>query len=54
MNHQLILVTPKTFPPFTDSGMDIVTTSNVQAMLDAWQKSDFSRLLPDPFVPDPF
>jgi len=46
-------VNGKTFEPFTDSGMDIVTTSNVQAMLDAWKNNDF-RPLPDPFTPDPF
>jgi hypothetical protein len=34
--------------------MDIVTISNVQAMLDAWKKNDFDRSLPDPFTPDPF
>jgi hypothetical protein len=39
----------KTFASFTDSGMDIVTTANVQAMIDAWQQNDFSRSLPDPF-----
>lgn len=44
----------KTFEPFTDSGMDIVTPSNVQAMIDAWKHSDFSHPLPDPFTPDPF
>jgi ribose transport system substrate-binding protein len=48
------LLSGKALPPFTDSGMDIVTSSNVQAMLDAWKKSDFGRPLPDPFVPDPF
>jgi len=44
----------KTFEPFTDSGMDVVTTSNVQAMIDAWKNNDLGRSLPDPLVPDPF
>jgi len=44
----------KTFEPFTDSGMDIVTTSNVQTMLDAWKSNNFTHPLPDPFTPDPF
>jgi ribose transport system substrate-binding protein len=48
------LMSGKTLEPFTDSGMDIVTTSNVQAMIDAWKHNDFSHSLPDPFTPDPF
>jgi ribose transport system substrate-binding protein len=44
----------KTFERSTNPDMDIVTTSNVQAMLDAWKNNDFSRPLPDPFTPDPF
>jgi len=40
--------------PFVDSGIDIVTTNNVEAMIDAWERGDFSRPLPDPFAPDPF
>jgi len=44
----------RTYGPFTDSGMDIVTRSNVQAMLTAWKNNDFSHPLPDPFSPDPF
>jgi ribose transport system substrate-binding protein len=43
------MIQGKTFAPFTDSGTDIVTTANVQAMIDAWEQNDFSRLLPDPF-----
>lgn len=39
----------KTFESFTDSGMDIVTAANVQAMIDAWNRNDFSQPLPDPF-----
>ena len=42
------------FERFTNPAMDIVTISNVQAMLDAWKNNDFSRSLPDPFTPDPF
>lgn len=44
----------KTFESFTNSGVDIVTRSNVQSMLQAWRDDDFSRPLPDPFTPDPF
>ena len=44
----------RTFERFTNPAMDIVTISNVQAMLDAWKNNDFSRSLPDPFTPDPF
>jgi ribose transport system substrate-binding protein len=43
------LVAGKTFAPFTDSGMDIVTMANVQAMIDHWESTDFSQALPDPF-----
>jgi ribose transport system substrate-binding protein len=39
----------KTFAPFTDSGMDVVTSANVEAMIHAWQTNDFSQPLPDPF-----
>jgi ribose transport system substrate-binding protein len=39
----------KIFPPFTDSGMDIVTAANVDAMIEAWKTNDFSEPLPDPF-----
>ncbi len=44
----------KSFPPFINSGMDIVTHNNVEAMLRAWKTNDFSQPLPDPFFPDPF
>jgi len=44
----------KTFGQFTNPDVDVVTTSNVQAMLDAWKNNDFSHPLPDPFTPDPF
>ncbi len=44
----------RTFEWFTDSGMDIVTINNVQAMIDAWKSNDFTHPLPDPFTSDPF
>jgi ribose transport system substrate-binding protein len=31
----------------TDSGMDIVTECNVDAMADMWATSDFTKPLPD-------
>ena len=37
-----------------NSRVDIVTTSNVQAMLDAWKNNDFGRPLPHPYQPNPF
>ena len=37
------------FEDFTDSGMDIVTLNNVDAMLEAWENNDFSQPLPPPF-----
>jgi len=36
------------------SNVEIVTTSNVQAVLDAWKNNDLSRPLPPPYEPDPF
>ncbi|NPA92003.1 MAG: sugar ABC transporter substrate-binding protein [Chloroflexi bacterium] len=48
------VVLGKQFPPFLDSGMDVVTRSNVDAMIRAWKTHDFSRPLPNPFKPDPF
>jgi ribose transport system substrate-binding protein len=36
------------YPPFIDTGMDIVTRKNVDAMARAWQTNDFSKPLPDP------
>jgi ribose transport system substrate-binding protein len=38
----------KQFPPVIDSGMDIVTARNVDAMLRAWEANDFSQPLPPP------
>ena len=36
----------KQFNDWTDSGMDIVTTNNVDAMAEAWATSDFTKPLP--------
>jgi ribose transport system substrate-binding protein len=43
------MVEGKTYDDWTDSGMDIVTEKNVDAMAKAWEDSDFSQPLPDPF-----
>jgi ribose transport system substrate-binding protein len=48
------LLTGELFAHLNTSNVDVVTTSNVQATLDAWKDSDFSRALPKPFIPDPF
>ncbi len=37
------------FEDFTNSGMDIVTQLNVDAMIQAWETNDFTQPLPDPF-----
>ncbi len=42
------IVTGRSVPPFIDSGMDIVTAKNVDAMLRAWQTNDFSQPLAAP------
>lgn len=42
------LVEQKTFPPFIDTGLDIVTRNNVAAMKYAWETNDFSKALPPP------
>ena len=39
----------KTYPAFSDSGMDIVTRCNVDVMAEMWAKSDFTQTLPDPY-----
>jgi ribose transport system substrate-binding protein len=41
------IVNGKTFDSFTNSGMDIVTEKNVDAMIEAWNKNDFTKPLPD-------
>lgn len=43
------IVHNKEFPSFTNSGMDIVTSKNVDAMIEAWEKRDFTKPLPPPF-----
>jgi len=43
------IVHGKEFDSWTDSGMDIVTAKNVDAMIEAWETSDFTKPLPDPF-----
>lgn len=44
------LINNKTFPPFTNSGLDIVTRCNVDVMAEMWATSDFTKTLPDPFA----
>ena len=39
----------KTFPDWVDSGMDLVTASNVDAMIRAWETKDFTQPLPPPY-----
>jgi ribose transport system substrate-binding protein len=41
------IVNGKTFDTFTNSGMDIVTAVNVDAMITAWNENDFTKPLPD-------
>jgi len=43
------IVEGKEYEDWTDSGMDIVTPKNVDAMIEAWNTSDFTKPLPDPF-----
>ncbi len=43
------IVNGKQFPSWTDSGMDIVTIHNVDAMIEAWKTSDFTKPLPPAF-----
>lgn len=37
------------YDDWTDSGMDIVTDNNVDAMIEAWETSDFTQPLPPAF-----
>jgi len=46
------VVSGKTFESWTDSGMDIVTPCNVDAMAEAWETIDFTKPLP-PGLPCP-
>lgn len=43
------LVNETEFESFTDTGMDIVTPLNLEAMIAAWESNDFTQPLPDPF-----
>jgi len=43
------IVNGKRFESWTDSGMDIVTIHNVDAMIEAWKTGDFTKPLPPPF-----
>lgn len=38
----------KRYPVFIDTGIDIVTQKNVDAMAEAWKTNDFSKPLPAP------
>jgi ribose transport system substrate-binding protein len=40
------------FESFTNSGMDIVTAHNAEAMMEAWENTDFSQPLPPAFPDD--
>ena len=40
------------FDDWTDSGMDIVTANNVEAMAQAWENSDFTQPLPPAYPPE--
>lgn len=42
------IVAGKRFPPFLDTGVDLVTRANVDAMARAWETGDFSRPVPTP------
>jgi len=43
------IVNNKRYESWTDSGMDIVTIKNVDAMIEAWETQDFTKPLPPPF-----
>lgn len=42
------IVQDKRYPAFIDTGMDIVTANNVDAMLRAWETNNFQTPLPPP------
>ena len=46
------IVNGKQFASFTNSGMDIVSINNVEAMATAWANSDFTQPLPPAFPPE--
>jgi ribose transport system substrate-binding protein len=43
-----LIVNGKTYDSFTNTGMDIVTINNVDAMAKAWETNDFTQPLPPP------
>ena len=43
------IVNNKRYESWTDSGMDIVTSKNVDAMIEAWDTQDFTKPLPPAF-----
>jgi ribose transport system substrate-binding protein len=43
------IVNNKRYESWTDSGMDIVTIKNVDAMIEAWETQDFTKPLPPAF-----
>ena len=43
------IVNKKQYESWTDSGMDIVTIKNVDAMIEAWNTQDFTKPLPPAF-----
>ncbi|GAB4181589.1 MAG: sugar-binding protein [Roseiflexaceae bacterium] len=45
------IINGKQFPTTIDSGMDIVTITNADAMIRAWETNDFSQPLPPAFPP---
>ncbi len=42
------IVAGRRYPPFIDTGVDIVTRANVDAMARSWETNDFSAPLPTP------
>ena len=43
-----VVVNGKQYPPFTNSGFNIITKNNVDVMLKMWQTNDFTMPLPPP------
>jgi ribose transport system substrate-binding protein len=42
------VINSRNFPSFYNSGINIVTLNNVDAMLQAWEKGDFGEPMPGP------
>jgi ribose transport system substrate-binding protein len=42
------VINGRSFPSFYNSGINVVTARNVDAMLQAWENGDFGQTLPDP------